>query len=433
MPSVAFHTLGCKVNHYETEAVWELFNQDGYQKVDFKGEADVYVINTCTVTNSGDRKSRQIIRRAIRQNPEAVVCVMGCYAQTKPKEIMDIEGVDIVIGTHGRDQIPQLVKKYHQERQPISQIQNIFKIDEFETLTVSHFKDRKRATLKIQEGCNNFCTYCIIPWARGQIRSQKPSIVIEQVKELVANGHYEVILTGIHTASYGEDLEDYSFGKLLKELIKIQGLKRIRISSIEASEVTDEVIEAMQMSDKIVNHLHMPIQAGSDAILKKMRRHYTIAEFESKVNELRAIFDDLAITTDVIVGFPGETDVEFNETVETLKRIGFSELHVFPYSIRNGTPAAVMENQVPEMVKTIRVNQLLALSEQLGKEYASSCEGKTLQVIAEDKSQSKPGYYVGHASNYVKVEFKVTEDLVGEVVPVKVLKANYPISEGVVE
>ena len=432
MPSVAFHTLGCKVNHYETEAVWELFKQEGYEKVDFKEVADVYVINTCTVTNSGDKKSRQVIRRAIRQNPDAVVCVMGCYAQTKPKEIMDIEGVDIVIGTHGRDQIPQLVKKYHQERKPISQIQNVFKVNEFETLNVTHFSGRKRATLKIQEGCNNFCTYCIIPWARGQIRSQKPEIVIDQVKKLVENGHYEVILTGIHTAAYGEDLEDYSFGKLLKELIKIDGLKRIRISSIEASEVTDEVIEAMKMSDKIVNHLHMPIQAGSDAILKGMKRPYTIAEFEAKIKELREIFGDLAITTDVIVGFPGETDVEFNETVETLKRIGFSELHVFPYSIRNGTPAATMENQVPEMVKTIRVNQLLALSEQLGKEYASSCEGKVLQVIAEEKSSSRPNVYIGHASNYVKVEFESPKDVVGEVVSVKIKKASYPVCEGII-
>jgi len=433
MPSVAFHTLGCKVNHYETEAVWELFKKDGYEKVEFKDEADVYVINTCTVTNSGDKKSRQVIRRAIRQNPEAVVCVMGCYAQTKPKEIMDIEGVDIVIGTHGRDQIPELVQKYHQERQPISHIQNVFKVNEFETLNVTQFSGRKRATLKIQEGCNNFCTYCIIPWARGQIRSQKPEIVIEQVKQLVENGHCEIILTGIHTAAYGEDLENYSFGKLLKELIKIDGLKRIRISSIEASEVTEEVIEAMKLSDKIVNHLHMPIQAGSDAILKGMKRPYTIAEFEAKIKELREIFGNLAITTDVIVGFPGETEVEFNETVETLQRIGFSELHVFPYSIRNGTPAATMKNQVPEMVKTVRVNQLLALSEQLGKEYASSCEGKVLQVIAEEKSQTKPNHYIGHAGNYVKVEFESLTDVVGEIVPVKIVKANYPICEGIID
>jgi len=431
MLSVAFHTLGCKVNHYETEAVWELFKQEGYEKKDFKETANVYVINTCTVTNGGDKKSRQIIRRAIRQNPEAVVCVMGCYAQTKPKEIMDIEGVDIVIGTHGRNQIPQLVEKYRKERQPISYIQNIFKVNEFETLNVSYFTNRKRATLKIQEGCNNFCTFCIIPWARGKIRSQQPNLVVEQVQKLVQNGHYEVVLTGIHTAAYGEDLTDYSFGKLLKELINIEGLKRIRISSIEASEITDEVVEAIQMSDKIVNHLHMPIQSGSDTILKRMRRHYTIAEFEAKVTELRAIFNDLAITTDVIVGFPGETEREFKETVATLKRIGFSELHVFPYSIRNGTPAATMENQVPELVKTMRVNELIALSEQLGKEYTSLCEGKVLQVIAEEMSHNRPGYFMGHASNYVKVEFKAKNNLIGEAVPVKIVKATYPVCEGV--
>lgn len=289
---------------------------------------------------------------------------------------MDIDGVDIVIGTNGRDQIPALVKKYREERQPISHIQNVFKVDGFETLNVTQFSDRTRATLKIQDGCNNFCTYCIIPWARGTVRSQKPEVVIEQVKQLVDHGHCEVVLTGIHTAAYGEDLEDYSFGKLLMDLVEIEGLKRIRISSIEASEVTDDVIAAMKKSDKIVNHLHMPIQAGSNQILKGMKRPYTLAEFEEKVAELRNLFDNLAITTDVIVGFPGETEELFNETLETIKRIGFSELHVFPYSVRNGTPAARMENQVPELIKSMRVNQLLALSEQLAKEYASSCEGK---------------------------------------------------------
>ena len=371
-----------------------------------------------------------MIRRAIRRNPEAVMCVMGCYAQTKPKEIMDIDGVDIVIGTHGRDQIPALVQKYREERQPISHIQNVFKVDGFETLNVTQFSDRTRATLKIQDGCNNFCTYCIIPWARGTVRSQKPEVVIDQVKQLVDHGHCEVVLTGIHTAAYGEDLEDYSFGQLLMDLVEIEGLKRIRISSIEASEVTDDVIEAMKKSDKIVNHLHMPIQAGSNEILKGMKRPYTLAEFEEKVAELRELFDNLAITTDVIVGFPGETEELFNETLETIKRIGFSELHVFPYSVRNGTPAARMENQVPELVKSMRVNQLLALSEQLAKGYASSCEGEVLQVIPEEKSHTKEGYLVGHASNYVKVEFKGETHLIGEVVPVKVVKADYPICQG---
>ena len=431
MPTVGFHTLGCKVNHYETEAVWELFKKEGYDKVEFKEEADVYVINTCTVTNSGDRKSRQIIRRAIRRNPEAVVCVMGCYAQTKPKEIMDIEGVDIVIGTHGREDIPALVRKYQEERQPITQIHNVFKVGEFENLNVTQFSNRTRATLKIQEGCNNFCTYCIIPWARGTVRSQKPELVIEQVKQLVANGYYEIILTGIHTAAYGEDFEDYSFGKLLGELDKIEGLKRIRISSIEASEVTEEVVEVMKRSDKIVNHLHMPIQSGSDGVLKRMKRPYTIAEFEEKITELREIFEGLSITTDIIIGFPGETEAEFNETVETLTRIGFFELHVFPYSVRNGTPAAKMENQVPELIKTMRVNQVLALNEQLAKQYVSTCENKVLQVIPEEVSHDKPGHLVGHAGNYVKVEFEGSKDLIGDVVNVRLTKANYPVSEAV--
>lgn len=430
MPTIAFHTLGCKVNHYETEAVWELFKKEGYEKVGFAEPADVYVINTCTVTNTGDKKSRQVIRRAIRNNPEAVMCVMGCYSQTKPKEITDIDGVDIVIGTHGRDTIPALVAKYQEERQPITQIHNVFKLDGFETLNVAQFEGRKRATLKIQEGCNNFCTFCIIPWARGQIRSEDPETVIRQVQEFVANGHREVVLTGIHTAGYGSDLEDYSFGRLLQELVAIEGLDRIRISSIETSQVDEEVIKAMKMSDKIVNHLHMPIQAGSDPILAAMKRKYTIAEYEGKIQALREIFGDLAITTDIIVGFPGETDELFNETVETLRRIGFSELHVFPYSVRNGTPAAKMPDQVPEVVKSMRVNRLLALNEELGQRYADSCLGKVLQVIVEEESKSRPGYLVGHGANYVKVEFKAGPELIGEMVPVKVTVAGYPVCEG---
>jgi len=428
MPTVAFHTLGCKVNHYETEAVWELFKKEGYEKIDFREPADVYVINTCTVTNTGDKKSRQVIRRAIRKNPEAVMCVMGCYAQTKPKEIMDIAGVDIVIGTQGRDQIPQLVQKYHEERKPISLVGNVFKAEGYETLHVNQFENRKRATLKIQEGCNNFCTFCIIPWARGTVRSEDPKVVLEQVKNLVANGHHEVVLTGIHTAGYGTDLEDYSFGKLLKDLIQVEGLKRIRISSIETSQVDKDVIEAMKMSDKIVNHLHMPIQAGSDPILKAMKRHYTIEQYEAKIKELREVFGDLAVTTDIIVGFPGETDEMFESTVEAMTRIGFTELHVFPYSVRNGTPAAKMPDQVPEVVKSMRVNRLIALSEQLAKDYASTQEGKELQVIVEEQ---KDGKLVGHAGNYVKVQFDGSEDLVGEMVKVKIEKAGYPLCEGV--
>ena len=427
MPKVAFHTLGCKVNYYETEAVWELFESAGYEKGDFKSVADVYVINTCTVTNSGDKKSRQMIRRAIRKNPEAIICVMGCYAQTKPKDIMDIEGVDIIIGTHGRDRIIDLVKKYERERQPINLVSNVWKNTGFETLNVTRFGNRRRATLKIQDGCNQFCTFCIIPWARGKVRSEQPEVVTRQVKELVANGHVEIVLTGIHTAAYGEDFEDYSFGRLLKELTRIDGLKRLRISSIEATEITDEVIEAIQASDVIVDHLHIPIQSGSNEILEAMKRNYTVAEFETKVHELREVLPDLSLTTDVIIGFPGETNELFTETVKTLKRIGFSELHVFPYSVRNGTKAAILPHHVPEFTKTVRVNELLRLNEQLAKNFAIDCEGKIFNVIVEEEID---GEYVGHASNYLKVRFKGTNLLPGDLAGVRIVKADYPVCEG---
>lgn len=304
MPTVAFHTLGCKVNHYETEAVWNLFKQAGYRRVDFNDEADVYVINTCTVTNTGDKKSRQVIRRAVRRNPDAVIAVMGCYAQTSPAEVMSIPGVDIVIGTQDRDKILEYVERYQAERKPINAVRNIMKTRTFEELDVPAFTDRTRAFLKIQDGCNNFCTFCIIPWARGLLRSRKPESVLAQARQLVEQGYKEIVLTGIHTAGYGEDLEDYSFAQLLADLIQIDGLKRLRISSIEASQVTDEVIAVIQSSEKLCRHLHIPLQSGDDEILKRMRRKYTTAEYRAKIERIREALPGVAITTDVIVASP---------------------------------------------------------------------------------------------------------------------------------
>lgn len=431
MPTVAFHTLGCKVNTYETESVWNLFKNERYERVGFKSEADVYVINTCTVTNTGDRKSRQVIRRAIRRNPEAVIVVMGCYAQLKPKEIMDIEGVDIVVGTQGREKLLDYVKQYQEERQPIEAVTNIMKQTEFEALDVEGFAENTRAFLKIQEGCNNFCTFCIIPWARGLIRSRDPENVLEQTRLLVEQGYKEVVLTGIHTAGYGEDFEEYSFADLLRDLdTKVPGLERIRISSIEASQVTDEVIEVLKNSTKIVNHLHIPLQAGSDGVLKRMKRNYLTNFYRLKIQQLREVFSDLAITTDVIVGFPGETDEEFLETYAFCKEMQFSEMHVFPYSIRNGTPAAKMANQVPELIKTARVSQLIALNDQMAKEYASGFESSVLPVLFEEASKTDEGYYVGHTTNYLRVEVLADETCLGQILPVKITQAGYPLNIG---
>ncbi|MEI2665514.1 tRNA (N(6)-L-threonylcarbamoyladenosine(37)-C(2))-methylthiotransferase MtaB [Rossellomorea sp. LJF3] len=429
MPSVAFHTLGCKVNHYETEAIWQLFKEEGYERVEYDSIADVYVINTCTVTNTGDKKSRQVIRRAIRKNPEGVICVTGCYAQTSPAEIMAIPGVDVVVGTQDRRKMLTYIEEYKKERQPINGVTNIMKNRVYEELDVPAFTDRTRASLKIQEGCNNFCTFCIIPWARGLMRSRDPEEVIHQAQQLVDAGYKEIVLTGIHTGGYGEDMKDYNLAMLLKDLEqKVKGLKRIRISSIEASQLTDEVIEVIDQSDIVVRHLHIPLQSGSNTVLKRMRRKYTMEFFAERLEKLKKALPGLAVTSDVIVGFPGETEEEFMETYHFIKEHKFSELHVFPYSKRTGTPAARMDDQIDEDIKNERVHRLIELSNQLAKEYASEFENEVLEVIPEEIYQDD--LYVGYTDNYLKVVFPATEEMVGKLVKVKLTKAGYPLNEG---
>jgi threonylcarbamoyladenosine tRNA methylthiotransferase MtaB len=434
MPSVAFHTLGCKVNHYETEAIWQLFQSEGYERTEFDSTADVYVINTCTVTNTGDKKSRQVIRRAIRKNPDAVICVTGCYAQTSPAEIMAIPGVDVVVGTQDRSKMLTYIHQYKEERMPINGVPNIMKARVYEELDVPAFTDRTRASLKIQEGCNNFCTFCIIPWARGLLRSRKPEDVLTQAQQLVDSGYKEIVLTGIHTAGYGEDMKDYSFAKLLEDLDKnISGLKRIRISSIEASQISDEVIEVMGRSDKIVPHLHIPLQSGSNTVLQRMRRKYSMEMFGERLDRLKEALPGLAITSDVIVGFPGETEEEFMETYRFIENHKFMELHVFPYSKRTGTPAAKMDDQVPEEVKNERVHKLIALSDQLAKQYASGYEDSVVEVIPEEayKDEPKKNLFIGYTPNYLKVVFEGNEDMIGKLVKVKITEAGYPYNKGV--
>lgn len=429
MSTVAFHTLGCKVNHYETEAIWQLFKEADYERVDFETNADVFVINTCTVTNTGDKKSRQIIRRAIRKNPDAVVCVTGCYAQTSSAEIMEIPGVDVVVGTQDRHKLLDYIDEFQKERQPINGVGNIMKNRKYEDLDVPYFTDRTRASLKIQEGCNNFCTFCIIPWARGLMRSRDPEKVVEQATTLVNSGYKEIVLTGIHTGGYGQDLKNYNLAQLLRDLDQVDGLERIRISSIEASQLTDEVISVLESSNKIVRHLHVPLQSGSDTVLKRMRRKYTMEHFSERITKLHQALPDVAITSDVIVGFPGETEEEFQETYDFIVKHKFSELHVFPYSSRIGTPAARMDDQIDEEIKNERVHKLIELSNQLAKEYASKFEDEVLEVIPEESGET-PNTLVGYADNYMKVEFEGNEDLIGQIVKVKIQKANYPINKG---
>lgn len=432
MQTVAFHTLGCKVNHYETEAIWQLFKEQGYERVDFEEQADVYVINTCTVTNTGDKKSRQVIRRAIRQNPDAVICVTGCYAQTSPAEILEIPGVDIVVGTQDRVKMLDYIEQYRKERQPINAVHNIMKNRVYEELDVPYFTDRTRASLKIQEGCNNFCTFCIIPWARGLMRSRDPQAVIKQAQALVNAGYLEIVLTGIHTGGYGQDFKDYNLAQLLRDIeANVKGIKRLRISSIEASQITDEVIDVLRKSKIVVNHLHIPLQSGSDTVLKRMRRKYTMDFFAERLNKLKEALPNLAITSDIIVGFPGETEEEFMETYNFVAEHKFAELHVFPYSKRTGTPAARMENQIDEEVKNERVHRLITLNDQLAKEYASRFEGEVLEVIPEEHvKEFGPNMLAGYTDNYLRVVFEGTADLIGKLVKVKITKAGYPYNEG---
>ena len=434
MPTVAFHTLGCKVNFYDTEAIWQLFKKEGYEQADFESDtADVYVINTCTVTNTGDKKSRQMIRRAIRRNPDAVIAVTGCYAQTSPAEILDIPGVDLVIGTQGREEIVRLVEQVRQTRQPVNAVRNIMKTRTFEELDVPAFADRTRAFLKIQEGCNNFCTFCIIPWSRGLLRSREPQSVIRQAQMLAEAGYKEIVLTGIHTAGYGEDLENYNFAALLRDLNRVEGIRRWRISSIEASQVTDEVLDVLMGSDKFCRHLHVPLQAGDDTVLKRMRRKYTVAEYAEKIERIRRRWPEVAITTDVIVGFPGETEEMFENGYRFMKEIGFADMHVFPYSKRTGTPAARMPDQVEETVKNERVHRLIDLSEEMRLTYAQRFVGRRLEVIPEREAKGGEGLLGGYSDNYLQVIFPGEPSQIGKIVPVVLTEAGVNECRGVVE
>lgn len=381
---VAFYTLGCKVNQYDTEAVSELFSQRGFEIVDFSELADVYIINTCTVTNMGDRKSRQIVRRASRQNPDAVIVVMGCYAQVSPEEVAEIEGVDLVIGTSERRRIVDLVEEFISTRQRLSFVKDVFTSTEFEDLPVTQFSGRTRATIKIQEGCNEFCTYCKIPYARGRSRSRSPESVIAEARRLEEAGFQEMVLTGIHLGAYGRDLEPkIELADLLECLCRETSIPRLRISSIDPHEITERFIEILVDNPNICRHLHVPLQGGHDEILKSMRRRYTLREYRAVIERVRAVLPEIAITTDIIVGFPGETEEQFVHSLEFVEEMEFSRLHVFRYSKRAGTPAAKLPNQVPAAVKQERSRRMMELGARLSLEFHRRFLGRTMQVLLE--------------------------------------------------
>ena len=415
---VAFYTLGCKVNTYETEVNIELFKKNGYEIVPFEEKADVYVINTCSVTNQSDVKSRKMIREAVKRGKDAIVVVMGCYSQIKYLEASEIPGVSIVIGTNNKSKIIDLIEEYKKNRKQIVKVFDLKDI-KFEDMNLDKYENHTRAFVKVQDGCNNYCSFCIIPYSRGNVRSKEKNLVLKEVSTLAENGYKEVVLTGIHTGHYGLDLKEYDFSDLLRELEKIDKLKRIRISSIECVELNDKFMETLKNSNKIVNHIHIPLQSGSDTILKTMNRRYIMKDFMNIINKIRLIRPNIAITTDVIVGFPGETDELFNETVESIKKIGFTELHVFPYSKREGTPAASMPNQVDGNVKKERVRKLISLSEELKNNYYKSLIGTKEELLVE---RNIDGYYVGHLTNYGLCKVKSDENIINEIIDVKLLK-----------
>lgn len=401
-PSVCFVTLGCKVNQTESEALGQLFRNNGYEVVASSKEADVVVVNTCTVTNTGDAKSRQVIRRMVKAHPGAFVVVMGCYAQTAPGEVLNIEGVDLVLGTQDRGKILELIDQVKQEKQPKSNVHAIWKAVQFEELPLMEGESRTRATLKIQEGCNKFCTYCIIPYARGPVRSRVPANAIAEAEKLVAAGYKEIVLTGIHTGSYGEDLgEEWNLARLVKGLANVQGLHRLRLSSIEPMEFTPELIDVIVESPAVCPHLHIPLQSGSEAILTRMKRPYSVREYKELIEKLYRLLPGIAITTDVIVGFPGETEEDFQNSLEVIQSCGFSGVHVFPYSKRKGTPAANYPEQLPKKIKEQRVRELMEIARINQEEYVCKFFGQTVEVLIERVSTE--GIATGHTRNYIQV------------------------------
>ncbi len=420
---VSFYTLGCKVNLYETEVIMNKFKKKGYEIVDFNDKADIVVINTCTVTNTSDKKSRNIIRQAVKNNDGAVIVVMGCYSQVRSEDIKEIDGVNIIIGNTNKSRVVELVEDYIKNRENKTLVENIMHTD-FEPMVLDSFETKTRAFVKIQDGCNNYCSYCIIPYTRGNIRSKPKEEVVEEIKCLVNNGYKEVVLTGIHTGHYGKERYDYDFSDLLNELCCIDGLLRLRISSIEITELDDKFLETLKNNKQIVDHIHIPLQSGCDKTLKDMSRKYDTAYFINKINEIRKIRPDISITTDLIVGFPNETIDDFNDTYEFIKKVNFSKIHVFPYSRRKGTKADLMENQIPEQVKKERVRKILELSKELELDYMNKHLNKELEILVE---KYEDGIIFGHTSNYIGIKAKGTEEDINKIIKVKPNKVEYPI------
>lgn len=405
MRKAALHNLGCKVNSYETEAMQQLLEAAGYQIVDFEEKADVYIINTCSVTNVADKKSRQMLHRAKAKNPEALVVAAGCYAQAAGEKLLEDTAIDLVIGNNKKAELVQLLEERLAGQEPQDAVIDISAAQEYEALHIERQADHTRAFIKVQDGCNQFCSYCIIPYTRGRVRSRRPEDVEKEVRDLAEKGYQEIVLTGIHLSSYGTDFkeEHQDLLELTKRLHQISGVKRIRFGSLEPRLITEEFARELSAMEKICPHFHLSLQSGCDATLKRMNRHYTCEDYLYRCGILRKYFEDPAITTDVIVGFPGETDEEFAETKKFLEKVHFYEMHVFKYSRRAGTRADRMPDQVPEPVKTKRSAELLALEKEMSKAYRASFLGRETEVLLEEPVEIGGVWYmVGHTKEYVK-------------------------------
>ena len=431
MKKAASFALGCKVNQYESEAIAELFAEKGYEIVGIDEEADVYVINTCTVTNFGDKKSRQLIRKVKRQNENAIVAVVGCYAQTAPKELMEIAGVNLVIGTKDRAQIVEMVEQYDRANGVENHVSDIMKERVFEPLSIQKLANRTRAYLKIQDGCSQYCSYCIIPYARGPIRSREPQEVVAEVKRLAENGFKEVVLTGIHVASYGKDRRDTSLLDILKQVHEVEGIERIRFSSIEPNVVTEEFAQTMAALPKVCAHFHLSLQSGCDKTLKEMNRKYDTEKYRQAAATLRKYLPKVALTTDIIVGFPGETEEDFRESYAFAEEIGFAKIHVFPYSPKRGTPAAARKDQMLNAVKSERSHTLIQLSDRMAADFLADAVGTDAEVLYERAVGD--GIYEGHTTNYMKVHGRSEADLTNRIAKTHITRAEGEMLFGDVE
>ena len=421
---VAFLTLGCKVNQYETNGMIQEFQKNGYEIVEFHEKADIYVVNTCTVTNMSDRKSRQMLRQAKKNNSEAIVVAVGCYVQVAKEDVEKLEEIDLVLGTNEKTNIIKYVEEYMSSKDDsyVTQIDDVMHNQNYGDFGSVTYTEKTRAVIKVQDGCDRFCSYCIIPYARGRVRSRKPESVINEITEIAKNGIKEVVITGIHVASYGKDFKDeYRLIDLLEEINNIDGIERIRLGSIEPLLISEEFITRLTKLNKICHHFHLSLQSGCSETLKRMNRRYTIEEFEVIVNRLRKAYSDVILTTDIIVGFPDETDEEFEKTFEFLSKIKFYKMHIFKYSPRKGTKAESMKNQISGDIKDVRSKRLLDLSDKNEEEYLKQYIGKEVEVLFEEREGK---FYKGHTANYIMVKYETDDELENKIKNLKVIETE---------